>query len=181
MCQLILCPVLHLLSPGWCKTSSYSVISNYGYFFYMPRFIYLFRTSFILVFSQRIVMLTGLSYFTALANEKENLRTERKQNYLIKNEKRKKNRLLLLEQQKNDRSSLFFSSTLASLLSAQGCSLTCLMTTASGDFKTTDSLPVNNNWWSWIWLKRAKQTLMCSFLYFLMIQFAEFNLLEWRP
>ena len=29
--------------------------------------------------------------------------------------------------------------------------------------------------------KRAKQTLMCSFLYFLMIQFAEFNLLEWRP
>ena len=90
-------------------------------------------------------MLPGLSYFTALANEKENLRTERKQNYLIKNEKRKKNRLLLLEQQKNDRSSLFFSSTLASLLSAQGCSLTCLMTTASGDFKTTDSLPVKNN------------------------------------
>ena len=35
-----------------------------------------------------------LSYFTA--SENENLRTERKQNYLIKNEKGKKNWLLLL-------------------------------------------------------------------------------------
>ena len=44
-----------------------------------------------------------------------------------------------------------------------------------------DSLPVNNCW-SWIWVKRVKQTLiMCSFPYFLMIQFAAFNLLEWRP
>ena len=51
---------------------------------------------------------------------------------------------------------------------------------AGSDSKTIDSLPVNN-WWSWIWLKRAKQIRMCSFLYFLMIQFAEFNLLEWRP
>ena len=52
------------------------------------------------------------------ASEKENLRTERKQNYVIKNEKRKKTlTILLLEQQKNDGSSLFFSSIkLASLL-----------------------------------------------------------------
>ena len=44
-------------------------------------------------------------------------------------------------------------------------------TTAGSDFKTktTVSLPVNNCW-SWIWLKRAKQTLMCSFLYFLIIR-----------
>ena len=56
-----------------------------------------------------------LSYF--IASEKENLRTERKQNYVIKNEKKEiKLSLLLLEQQKNDRSSLFFSSKLAGLL-----------------------------------------------------------------
>ena len=55
------------------------------------------------------------------ASEKENLRTERKQNYVIKNEKRKKTvTILLLEQQKNDGSSLFFSSIkLASLLFAR--------------------------------------------------------------
>ena len=43
-----------------------------------------------------------LSYF--IASEKENLRTERKQNYVIKNEKKKKKklRLLLLEQEKNN-------------------------------------------------------------------------------
>ena len=57
-CELILCPVLRLPSPGWIKTRLYSVISSYGYFFYMPRFIYLCRTSFILVLCQRTVMLT---------------------------------------------------------------------------------------------------------------------------
>ena len=42
-----------------------------------------------------------LSHF--IASEKENLRTERKQNYVIKNEKKKKKlRLLLLEQEKNN-------------------------------------------------------------------------------
>ena len=34
--------------------------------------------------------------------------------------------------------------------------------------QTIVSLPVDNCW-SWTWLKRAKQTLMCSFQYFLMI------------
>ena len=57
ICELILCPVLRLLSPGWIKTCLYSVISSYGYFIYMPRFIYFCKTSFILVFSQRTVML----------------------------------------------------------------------------------------------------------------------------
>ena len=46
ICGLILCPVLRLLSSGWIKTLLFSVISSYGYFFYTPRFIYLFRTSF---------------------------------------------------------------------------------------------------------------------------------------
>ena len=56
-----------------------------------------------------------LSYFTA--SEKENLGTERKQNYVIKNEKRKKNSdYYYFEQQKNDRGSLFFPSKLAGLL-----------------------------------------------------------------
>ena len=51
-------------------------------------------------------------YFTA--SEKENLRTERKQNYFIENEKIEWNFwLLLLEQQKKDRSTLFFSRKLA--------------------------------------------------------------------
>ena len=35
-----------------------------------------------------------LSYF--IASEKKNLRTERKQNYVIKNEKRKKNTLTII-------------------------------------------------------------------------------------
>ena len=61
ICELILCAVLRLLSPGWIKTCLYSVISSYGYFFYMPRFIYLCKTSFILVFSQRTVMLRHAS------------------------------------------------------------------------------------------------------------------------
>ena len=55
-----------------------------------------------------------LSYITV--SEKENLRTQRKQNYVIKNEKKKRRLVLLYEQQKNDRSSLFFSSKLAGLL-----------------------------------------------------------------
>ena len=41
--------------------------------------------------------------------------------------------------------------------------------TAGINFETIDSLPANNCW-SWIWLMRAKQTLMvlmCSFLCFL--------------
>ena len=50
--------IYELISPGWIKTRLYSVISSYGYFFYMPRFIYLCRTSFILVLCQRTVMLT---------------------------------------------------------------------------------------------------------------------------
>ena len=53
--------IYELISPGWIKTRLYSVISSYGYFFYMPRFIYLCRTSFILVFSQRTVMLMHAS------------------------------------------------------------------------------------------------------------------------
>ena len=73
-----------------------------------------------------------LSYFTA--SEKENLRTERKQNYVIKMEKKTLG-LLLLERQKNDPSSLFSSSKLPALyssekvLSAQFCSLTCVSIT----------------------------------------------------
>ena len=51
------------------------------------------------------------------ASEKENLLTERKQNYVIRNENRKKLSLLLLEQQKNGRSSIVFSSKLACPLS----------------------------------------------------------------
>ena len=31
--------IYELISPGWIKTRSYSVISSYGYVFYMPRFI----------------------------------------------------------------------------------------------------------------------------------------------
>ena len=53
-CELILWPVLGLPSPGWIKTHLYSVISSYGYFFYMPRFFNLpsrYRTSFIPVFN----------------------------------------------------------------------------------------------------------------------------------
>ena len=60
-CELILCPVLRLPSPGWNKTRLYSFISSYGYFFYMPRFLNLpsrCRTSFIPVFSQRTILLT---------------------------------------------------------------------------------------------------------------------------
>ena len=57
-CELILCPVLRRLSPGWIKSCLYPVISSYGHFFYIPRFIYLCKTSFILVFSQRTLMLT---------------------------------------------------------------------------------------------------------------------------
>ena len=53
-------------------------------------------------------------YFTA--SEKENWRTERKQNYVIKYEKEKILWLLLLGQQKSDRSSLVFSNKLGSLL-----------------------------------------------------------------
>ena len=41
ICELILCPVLCFLSPGWIKTRLYSVISFYVYFFYMRRLIYL--------------------------------------------------------------------------------------------------------------------------------------------
>ena len=36
ICELILCPVLPILSPGWIKTRLYSVISSYGYFFTCP-------------------------------------------------------------------------------------------------------------------------------------------------
>ena len=61
ICELSFVPVLRILSPGWIKTRLYSVISSYGYFFYTPRFIYLWRTSFILVFSQITVMLTRAS------------------------------------------------------------------------------------------------------------------------
>ena len=47
-----------LISPGWIKTRLYSVISSYGYFFYIPRFItFACRTSFICVFSQRTILL----------------------------------------------------------------------------------------------------------------------------
>ena len=67
ICELILCPVLRLLSPGWIKTCLYSVISSYGYFFYMPRFIYLCRTSFILVFSQRTVTANACEWTTLCA------------------------------------------------------------------------------------------------------------------
>ena len=59
--------MLRLLSPGWIKTCLYSVISSYGYFFYMPRFIYLCRTSFILVFSQRTVMANICEWTTLCA------------------------------------------------------------------------------------------------------------------
>ena len=31
--------IYELISPGWIKSRLYSVISSYGYFFYMPRFI----------------------------------------------------------------------------------------------------------------------------------------------
>ena len=61
ICELSFVPVLRILSPGWIKTRLYSVISSYGYFFYTPRFIYLWRTRFILVFSQITVMLTRAS------------------------------------------------------------------------------------------------------------------------
>ena len=63
-CELILWPVLGLPSPGWIKTHLYSVISSYGYFFYMPRLFHLpsrYRTSFIPVFSQRTILLTYAS------------------------------------------------------------------------------------------------------------------------
>ena len=60
-CELILSPVLRLLSPGWIKTRLYSVISSYGYFFNTSGFIYICRTSFILVFSQRTILLTHAS------------------------------------------------------------------------------------------------------------------------
>ena len=59
--------VLRVLSPGWIKTCLYSVISSYGYFFYMPRFIYLCRTSFILVFSQRTVTANACEWTTLCA------------------------------------------------------------------------------------------------------------------
>ena len=36
LCIRLIC---ELISPGWIKTRLYSVISSYGYFFYMPRFI----------------------------------------------------------------------------------------------------------------------------------------------
>ena len=36
ICELILCPVLRLLSPDWIKTRLYSVISSYGEFFTCP-------------------------------------------------------------------------------------------------------------------------------------------------
>ena len=49
---------LRLPSPDWIKTRLYSVISSYGQFFYMPRFIYLCRTGVILVLCQRTWMLT---------------------------------------------------------------------------------------------------------------------------
>ena len=65
--ELILCPVLRLLSPGWIKTCLYSVISSYGYSFYMPRFIFLCRTSFILVFSQRTVTANACEWTTLCA------------------------------------------------------------------------------------------------------------------
>ena len=60
-CELILCPVLRLLSPGWIKTRLYSVISSYGYSFNTSRLIYICRTTFILVFSQRTILLTHAS------------------------------------------------------------------------------------------------------------------------
>ena len=63
-CELILSPVLRFPSPGWIKSPLYSVISSYGYFFYMPRFFNLpsrCRTSFIPVFSQRTILLTHAS------------------------------------------------------------------------------------------------------------------------
>ena len=59
-CELILCPGLRLPSPGSIKNRLYSVISSYGYFFYMPRFFNLpsrCRTSYTLVFSQRTMIL----------------------------------------------------------------------------------------------------------------------------
>ena len=62
-CELILCPVLRLPSPGWIKTRLYSV-SSYGFFFYMPRIFNLpsrCRTNFIPVFSQRNILLTHAS------------------------------------------------------------------------------------------------------------------------
>ena len=31
--------IYELISPGWIKTRLYSVVSSYGYFFYIPRFI----------------------------------------------------------------------------------------------------------------------------------------------
>lgn len=55
-----------------------------------------------------------VSYFTA--SEKENLRTKRKQNYVIKNEKRKKRLwLLLLEQQTRKMIEVVFSSRVSLL------------------------------------------------------------------
>ena len=67
ICELILCPVLRLLSPGWIKNCLHSVFSSYGYFFYMPRSIYFCRTSFILVFSQRTVTANACGWTTLCA------------------------------------------------------------------------------------------------------------------
>ena len=67
-----------------------------------------------------------MSFSTWQRVKRKILRTERKQSYVMKNEKKKQNKqtnkkqqqqlwLFLLEQKKNDRSSLSFSSKLAGL------------------------------------------------------------------
>ena len=159
-----------LLSPGWIKTRLYSFISSYGYFFYMPGFLNLpslCRTSFIPVFSQRTISLTHASELKLVRLK---LLGNRRSNLL---EKKRVLRPFFGCSNNNSQRFLFFFFFIFYLIILFSVFLYVNFPFHSLWSRERQlpavtskwlSLPVNNCW-SWIWLKRAKQTLMCSFLY----------------
>ena len=159
-CKLILCPVLRLPSPGWIKTRLYPVISSYGYFFYMPRFFDLLsrcRTSFIPVFSQRTILLTHASEQTCALKTFSEI--EGQQAY-------------------SRRKEYFDPFSVAQVIIVRGFLFffSCFILINSFVFFLYANFPFHSLWSRERQLPAvttkqlfAKQTLMCSFLFFLMI------------
>ena len=167
ICELILCPVPRLLSPGWLKTLLYSVISSYGYFFYMPRFIYLCRTSFILVFSQRTVMLLNACQWTNLWAKNFLGTIQSQQTY----SRRKDYFDYFFVAQVRVFFCFSFSITQFCFLSVRKFSFSLAVKwlrtkTTDSDFKTIDSLRINNCSSCIILTMRAKQIPYVQFSVF---------------
>ena len=158
--------------PGWIKTRLYSVISSYGYFFYMPRFITFAEPALSLSsvkepYCTRVNKLVRLlkfseiegqqaysgSFFCCSSNSSQNFFYFSLHSFVFQCT------VKVFVLYKNN--FLYANCPFHSLWSRER-QLPAVTST------TIDSFPVNNCC-SLIWLRRAKQTLLYNLLYFLMI------------